>query len=207
MISSLNLVKPITRAQRVIEEKCGRIKKDEIVPMYQNIMDGAKFNKCPAAADNTMTVSVGLSPNNTFIMEKILGSNILYTSKFVRSNLTEILELASDKEGLKILDTILNAETLNKIETQRRLVKNNPRAYVHDRDVVKYANTPAGLSSMFRDINILKAAYIFEPKALDSLFRMDINSKAGSDFLSSIGKMNFDELNRMKSSYKGVMQV
>ncbi len=207
MYSSLNLLKPITRAQRVIEEKCGRIKKDEVVPMYQNILDGARLNKRTAVVDNTMTISTALSPNNAVMMEKILGNNLLYTSKYVRNNLTEILEMASSEEGLKTLDTILNPETLNKIETQRRLVKNNPRMYVHDRDVVQYANTPAGLSSMFRDINILKAAYALEPKALDSLFRMDITSEVGSDFLRYIGKMNLDELNRMKSIYKGVIEV
>lgn len=204
MISSLNLVKPITRAQRGIEEKCGRLKPDDIVPMYRNIMDGVERKARPIISDNVPTIRTKLSPNNTRIMEKILGDNRLNSSAFVRNNLTEILEAASDKEGVKLLDEILNPETLSKIETQRRLVKTNPRAYVHDKDVVQYANTPAGLSSLFRDINILKAAYVMEPKALDNLFRMDITSEVGSDFLRYIGDMNLEELGRLKSNWKGV---
>ena len=207
MYSSLNLQKPITRTQRIIEEKCGRIRPGDEVPMYPNIMDRFPQTRRHLPPNSIMTVGTPLSKSNVKILEKILGDNKIYSSPFVRTNMTEILKIASNKKGAKLLEAILTPETINKIDTQRRLIKNNPRPYVHDKDIVQYANTPAALNSLFKDINILKAAYVLEPKALDSLFRMDITSEVGSDYLRYIGTMNLEELNRMKSTYKGIVQV
>ena len=207
MKSPLLLQKPITPAQRIIEEKCGRIRPGDKVPMYPNVMDRFPQTRRHLPPNSIMTVGTPLSKSNVKILEKILGDDKIGKSPFVRTNMTEILKMASNKKGAKLLEVILTPETINKIDTQRRLIKNNPRPYVHDKDIIQYANTPAALNSLFNDINILKAAYVLEPKALDSLFKKDITSEAGSKCLRNIGTMNLEELNRMKNNYKGIVQV
>lgn len=199
MSINMFLTKPMTRCARVIEEKCGRVKKSDVVPMYKNILDGSNFTRKYPVSDGLTQIGTKLSRKNIRILEYIINNDRLFNNKYVKLNLTEILNFSNQQNGEKLVKTLLTPETLDKINLQRIKISKNPRYYVKDKTNTQYLNTPAGLNSLFKDINILKAAYALDSKGLDELFRHDITEPKARKILETFGKMSLEELTQYKT--------
>lgn len=193
---SLNIVKPISRLEKAIGKKCGWKNIDDI-PVKKNIIPDSFIGNAKLESE-PLTIGTRLNSDNFEVLETIMGNNKLFRSPFVKTNLTELLDMGKTNSGARLVKTLLSPENIDKIETQRRLVKSNPKAYLKDRDVVKYITTPAGLNSVFSDVNILKAAAVFDAETLDKLFRMDITTGKGKKILDTLGNMDETRLKYVK---------
>ncbi len=195
-MNSLNLTKPISRAQKAIAQKCGWKNMND-VPVRKNVLpDGFVGTAKPVS--KPLTIGTHLNRNNTEILEIIMDNDKLFNSPFVKINMNELLSMSNSHAGKRLMKVLLTPENINKIDTQRRLIKNNPKAYIKDKDIVKYISTPAGLNSVFADVNILKAAAVFDSKTLDKLFRMDITEGSGKKLLDTLGKIEQVKLSKIK---------
>jgi len=201
---SLNLAKPLSITQLKMAKKCGWKNMDDI-PVRRNILP-ENFVGTAKSVSEPITIGTKLNKSNIETIETIMGNNKLSQSPFVKTNLTELLEFGNTYKGKRLLKVLLNDKNIDKIETQRRLVKNNPREYIKDKDVVNYMKTPAGLNSLFKDINILKAAAILDKKSLNSLFKMDITAGQGKKILDTIGNIEESKLTQVKNLSKNSKQ-
>ena len=189
---------PISKAQKAIGKKCGWKNIDDI-PVKKNILpDGFKGN-VKSLPESPLAIGTKLNSNNYEVLEIIMGNDKLSKNTFININLTEILKMGNSYNGKNLIKKLLTPETIDKIETQRRLIKTNPKAYVNDKSVAKYITTPAGLNSLFSDINILKAAAIFDSKNLDKLFKMDITEGEGKKLLEKLAKTDEQTLLKIKN--------
>lgn len=188
MIKSI-LNAPISKAQRTIAQKC-RWKNIDDIPVRKNILP-ENFKGTAKPSSEPITIGTKLNNNNYEVLETIMGNDKLSKNTFIKINLTEILNMGNSFNGKKLVKKLLTPETIDKIETQRRLVRTNPKAYIKDKSVTKYIGTPAGLNSVFSDVNILKASAVLDGKTLDKLFKMDITEGLGKELLDKFSK--FDE--------------
>ena len=196
MLSGLNIIKPINSHQSAIAKKCGWRSLDTL-PVRKNILpDG--FVGTAKPEPNVLSIGTKLNENNFTIMELILGNDKMAKSPFIRSNMTEILKASNTKAGALEMQKMLTPETIDKLDTMRTLVKKHPNDYIKDKSVVKYMLTPAGVTSLFKDMNLIKAAYVLDKDALNMLFKMDITQGKGLEVLSSIGKRGIPELDAVK---------
>lgn len=191
-----SLIKPISIAEHRIAKKCGW-KNIESTPVRKNVLPEG-FVGTAKVEDKPITIGTRLDKNNITAFETIMGNNKLFHNPFIKTNLTAILEQASTEKGPATIKRLLKDDIIDKIDSQRRKIKTNPKAYIHDKDIVKYVQSPAGLNSVFNDINILKAAYVFDEKKLDKLFRMDITQGAGKKILDSFEKIQEPQLTTIK---------
>ena len=196
MIKSI-LNAPISKAQRTIAKKCGWKNIDDI-PVRKNILpEGFKGN---AKMDSEpVTIGTKLNKNNYEVLETIMGDDKLSKNTFIKINLTEILNMGNSYNGKKLVKKLLTPENIDKIETQRRLIRTNPKAYVLDKGTAKYISTPAGLNSIFSDVNILKAAAVFDQKTLDKLFKLDIIEGEGKTLMEKIARCDEQTLAKIKN--------
>ncbi len=198
----LNIYKPISGSQMIIAKKCGW-KNMEHVPVRPNIMPEG-FVKIAKSETQPLRIGSKLNPNNFEVLEHIMSNNKLFKSKFVLTNLTEILETGKNYKDAKLIKTLLTPENIDKIETQRKIVRLSPRQYVKTISEEKYISHEAGLNTLFHDINILKASEILDPKGLDKLFKMNITEGKGKKILETIGSMNEYGLMILKQNTKNI---
>lgn len=196
-MSPLNLMKPISKAEMRIAKKCGWRNMDDI-PVRKNIIPEDFVGNAKLVSE-PLTIGTRLNRANFEVLETIMGNDKLSKSPFIKTNLTELLELGQTQKNKRLLKVLLTPENIDKIETQRRLVQRNPKEYIKDRDVINYIKTPAGLNSLFSDINILKAAAVLDGKTLDTLFKMDITEGKGKKILDTLGNMEESKLNLVKN--------
>lgn len=200
MVSSLNLVKSVSRYEKTIAMKCGWPNADKL-PLRKNILPDGFIGKAKPEP-NIITIGTKLNPNNFTVMEIIMSNDKISKSPFVRSNMTQILKMANSEEGSKIIQKILTPETIDKLDGIRAMVKRYPSKYIKDKSSIKYINSPAGLNTLFNDISMLKAASVLDKKELDTLFKMDITCGEGKRILDNIGKMDLGQINIAQISLK-----
>ena len=200
IMTNLNLVKPITTAQKRIAQKCKWADYDDI-PVRKNLLPDGFVGKAKLEP-NIPTIGYPLNKNNFVILEKVLGNDKLSKSPFVRSNMTELLENCSSEKGAKLFERILTPENIDKLDYQRTLIRNNPRAYLKDKSDANYMNTPAGLTALFHDVNLLKAAAVLDKEALNALFKKDITQGAGKSLVENIGKMNLEQIEKVQKDFE-----
>ena len=201
MLSGLNIIKPISSYQAAIAKRCGW-RNLETLPLKKNILPEG-FVGTAKPEPNVLSIGTKLNPNNVTIMELILGNEKLAKSPFVRSNMTEILKASNTITGSLEMQKLLNPSTIDKLDTMRTLVKKHPNDYIKDKTIVKYMATPAGLTSLFKDLNLLKAAYVLDKDALKLLLKKDITQGKGLEILSSIGNRGLLELDSVKGIFYG----
>lgn len=198
-MTNLNLVKPITIAEKRMAQKCKWANYDDI-PVKKNILPDGFVGKAKLEP-NIPTIGYPLNKNNFVILEKVLGNDKLSRSPFVRANMTELLEIGSSEKGAKLFEKILTPENIDKLDYQRTLIRNNPRAYLKDKSDVNYINTPAGLTTLFHDVNLLKAAAVLDKEALNALFKKDITQGVGKSLVENIGKMNLEQIEKVQKDF------
>ena len=198
----LNLVKPITAAQKRMAVKCRWNNIDDI-PVRKNILPG-NFAGTAKPEPDVLTISTKLNTNNITVMETITGNDKLLNSTFVRTNMSEILEFSKTEDGTKLMQAILTPDNIEKIEAQKLLIKRHPRIYIKDKINAKYMSTPAGINALFNNISILKAAEVLDKNAFNELFKMDITQGLGKNLLNSIGQLNQKQIEKVKESSSGL---
>ena len=192
MLSELNIIKPLNSSMYSIAKKCGWENIDSTIVRKNILPDG--FVGTAKLEPYVPTIGTKLNKNNISVMEIILGNDKISKSPFVRYNMTEILMGSNTKRDSQTMLKLLTPETIDKLDCIRTMIKSHPNDYIKDKSVVKYIATPAGLSSLFKDISLLKAAYVFDKDALNMLFKMDITQGTGLKVLESIGKKDLSEL-------------
>lgn len=197
MVIGLNLVKPMSSYQMAIAKKCGWKNIDSVYQKKNIIPEGFVGNA--KLEQNIYTISTGLNKNNFTIMEYILGNDKLERSPFVRANLSEILNEVNTKEGLDSMHKLLTPENVDKLDYIRNLMKKHPNDYIKDKSIVKYVTSPAGINSVFKNLDMLKASYVLDKDALNLLFKKDVTQGEGLKILSSIGRRSIEELSEVKS--------
>lgn len=187
---NLNVFKPINKYQKEMAKKCGWVNVNQM-PVRKNVMpDG--FVGSAKLEFNVPVIGSKLNPNNYTIMEIVMSDDKISRSPFVRSNLTKILDVASNEQGSKMMQKILTPENIDKLDTVRTFVKKHPNDYIKDKSQVKYINSPAGLSALFNDIAMLKAASVLDLEGLNALFKLDVTQGKGQKLLETIAK--YDDL-------------
>ncbi len=192
-MNTLNLVKPVSNYEKAIAIKCGWVNADKL-PVRKNLLPAGFIGKRAEIEPNIPVISTKLNPHNIAVMEIISASDKIARSPFVRSNLTDILKMSNTPDGAKMVQKIFTEENIDKLDTLRTFVKNNPREYVKDKTIAKYLRTPAGLTSLFSYVSMLKASAIMDLEHLNKLFKMDLTCDAGKDVLATIGKMNLAQI-------------
>jgi len=196
MLSELNIMKPMNSSMYSIAKKCGW-KNLESIPVRKNILPDS-FVGTAKLEPYVTTIGTKLNKNNISVMEIILGNDKISKSPFVRSNMTEILTASNTKKDSLYIQKMLTPETIDKLDSIREIVKRHPNDYIKDKSVVKYIATPAGLNSLFKDLSLLKAAYVFDKDALIMLFKMDITRGKGLKILESVGEKDLSELDMFR---------
>lgn len=187
---NLNVFKPVSKYQKEIAKKCGWSNADQI-PVRKNILpDG--FVGSAKSEPNVPVIGTKLNPNNVTIMEIVMNNDKISRSPFVRSNLTQILDVANSEQGSKMMQKILTPENIDKLDTVRTFVKRHPNDYIKDKSQVKYISSPAGLSALFNDIAMLKAASVLDLDGLNALFKLDVTQGKGQKLLETVAK--YDDL-------------
>lgn len=194
---NLNLVKPITVAQKQMALKCHWSNMNDI-PVRKNILPEEFVSKAESEPD-ILTISTKLNPNNYTVMEFIMGNNKLSNNYFVRKNLSEILNVSKTEKGAELVKSILTSENINKLEYQKMRIQRHPKDYIKDKTLAKYLSSPAGISSLYSDFSILKAAEILDKEALDKLFKMDVTEGLGKNLLDKIGELDLEQLSKVKT--------
>lgn len=192
---NLNVFKPINKYQKEIAKKCGWRNVDQI-PVRKNISDG--FVGSAKSEPNVPVIGTRLNPNNYAIMEIVLHDDKLSKSPFVRSNLTEILNASNSEQGSKMMQKILTPENVDKLDTVRTFVRRRPADYIKDKSQVKYVGSPAGLSTLFNDVAMLKAASILDLDSLNALFKLDVTQGTGKALLDTVRKYDAFSLDLSK---------
>lgn len=193
MISSLNLMRPVSKCEKAIAVKCGWVNAESL-PVRKNILPEGFVGKRAEIEPNIPVIGTKLNPDNITVMEIISASDKISRSPFVRSNLTDLLKMSNTPDGVKMVQKILTEENVDKLDTLRTFVKNHPREYVKDKSNVKYAGTPAGLTALFSNVSMLKASAIMDLEHLNKLFKMDLTCDTGKKVLDTIGKMNLAQI-------------
>ena len=198
---NLNVFKPINKCQKEMAKKCGWVSADQL-PVRKNIMpDG--FVGSAKSEPNIPVIGTKLNPNNVTIMEIVMNDDKISRSPFVRSNLTQILDVASSEQGAKIMQKILTPENIDKLDTVRTFIRKRPKDYIKDKSQVKYISSPAGLSALFNDIAMLKAASVLDLEGLDTLFKLDVTQGKGQKLLETVAK--YDDLH-LDIARKGIFK-
>lgn len=197
---NLNVFKPINKYQKEIAKKCGWRNVDQI-PVRKNISDG--FVGSAKSEPNVPVIGTRLNPNNYAIMEIVLHDDKLSKSPFVRSNLTEILNASNSEQGSKMMQKILTPENVDKLDTVRTFVRRRPADYIKDKSQVKYVGSPAGLSTLFNDVAMLKAASVLDLDSLNALFKLDVTQGKGQKLLETVAK--YDDLH-LDIARKGMLK-
>ena len=193
---NLNVFKPINKYQKEMAKKCGWKNVDQIPVRKNTIPDG--FVGSAKSEPNVPVIGTRLNPNNYAIMEIVMHNDKLSKSPFVRSNLTEILKISRDVQGLKMMQKILTPENVDKLDTVRTFVKRRPADYIKDKSQVKYVGTPAGLSALFNDLAMLKAASVLDLDSLNLLFKLDVTQGTGKMLLDTVRKYDAFSLDLSK---------
>lgn len=195
---SLNLIKPISNLQKKIAQKCKWANLQETPIKKVFIVNKQTPNSMgPLPAESTKSFE-RFGPNDAKILEIFRNNKRMDMSQFAAVNMRNIFEMGKTEEGFAMLQKILTEETLLKLDRQRTLIRNYPKAYIKDKTEAKYLKTPAGLNSLFRDIALLKASYIMDEKALNALFKMDITTGKGKALLNDIGRFNIEQLDNAR---------
>ncbi len=205
MISSLNLMRPVSKYEKAIAKKCGWVNADSL-PVRKSILPEG-FVGSAKLEENIPVIGTKLNPNNFEVMEIISGSDKIARSPFVRANLTDILKMSDSPDGAKVIKKILTEENIDKLDTVRTFVKNHPRTYVKDKTIAKYLGTPAGLSSLFSDVSMLKASAVMDLEHLNKLFKMDLTCGEGKEVLGAIGKMTLKEIEHAQKALPSAKSI
>ncbi len=192
----LNILKPLSSLEMKIARKCGWADRIEFTQRKHFVAPRVKSEGHDFLADGKKTKL--LTENQRKIMEIFSANSKLATSPYCCVNMNGIFDIAKTDEGVKMLQKLLTPETVGKLDYQRILVSKHPKDYLKDKTEAKYLKTPAGLNSLFKDISLLKAAYIMDKEALNSLLKMDITVGKGKALLRDIGRFNSEQLDRAK---------
>ncbi len=198
-MTNLNLVKPISMAQKRIAVKCNWANYDDM-PVRKSILPEGFVGKAKPEL-NIPTIGYPLNRNNVTVLEKILGDDKISRSRFVRTNTTALLKSGSDEKESKIIENLLTEENVDKLDYQRYLVSKHPKSYLKDKSDANYLGSQAGLNCLFNDVNLLKAAAVLDKEALDTLFKMDITQGTGKAIVDNIGKMNLEQIEKVQKDF------